>query len=235
MHVPNNKNYIHHRLPGIGATIRELVFGMEDGMVSTMGAITGIAVGSNEPKIVILSGAVIIAVESISMGLGSYLSNKSEQEVNQNILSEEREEISNYPEEEKKEMFGLFVTDGWSKNMAQKMTEEVSKDKKLMLREMAYRELKVHTEHANSPWKNGLVMLFSYIFGGAIPLLPYLFSTDLGVVVPISISITLVALFILGSITTRYSKRKWWKAGLEMFLLATFAAVVGFGIGSLVG
>ncbi len=235
MHVPFNKNYIHHRSPDIGATVRELVFGMEDGMVSTMGAITGIAVGSGNPEIVILSGAVIIAVESISMGVGSYLSNKSEREINENIISEEKEEIKNFPEEEKKEMLGLFLMDGWSRNMAEKMTEEASKDKKLMLREMAYRELKVNIDIMHSPWKNGLIMWGSYIAGGLIPLSPYLFSNNLEFVTPLSVSITLVGLFALGSVTTRYSKRKWWKAGLEMFALASFAALVGFVIGSWVG
>ncbi len=40
--------YQHHRNTSIGSTIREIVFGMEDGMVSTLGAITGIAIGSQD-------------------------------------------------------------------------------------------------------------------------------------------------------------------------------------------
>jgi predicted membrane protein (TIGR00267 family) len=58
-------------------TVREVVFGLEDGLVSTLGAITGIAAGINNAALVILSGLVILAVESSSMGAGSYLSNKT--------------------------------------------------------------------------------------------------------------------------------------------------------------
>jgi len=59
--------------------IREIVFGLEDGMVSTLGAITGLAAATQSQPLVIVSGLVIIAVESLSMAAGTYLSNKSEQ------------------------------------------------------------------------------------------------------------------------------------------------------------
>lgn len=58
-------------------SIREIVFGLEDALVSTLGAITGIAVGTQSQYVVILSGLVLIAAESMSMGAGSYLSSKS--------------------------------------------------------------------------------------------------------------------------------------------------------------
>jgi predicted membrane protein (TIGR00267 family) len=59
-------------------SLREIVFGLEDGMVSTLGVITGIASATNDRNIVIVSGFVVIAVESLSMAAGTYLSNKSE-------------------------------------------------------------------------------------------------------------------------------------------------------------
>ena len=71
--------------------IREIVFGLEDGIVSTLGVLVGIAIGTNDRALVILSGLVVIFVESLSMAAGTYLSNKSQQEFrlaedNKNIL-----------------------------------------------------------------------------------------------------------------------------------------------------
>lgn len=60
--------------------IREIIFGLEDGLVSTLGVVTGIASGTQDRSIVLLSGVVLVAVESLSMAAGTYLSNKSEQE-----------------------------------------------------------------------------------------------------------------------------------------------------------
>lgn len=67
---------------GFRSSVREIVFGLEDSLVSTLGTVTGIAVGVGETSIVILSGVVLIAVESLSMAAGSYLSTKTDIEVN---------------------------------------------------------------------------------------------------------------------------------------------------------
>ena len=232
MHPHNNPKFIHHQRPGIAESIREVVFGMEDGMVSTMGAITGIAIGSENHFIVVLAGIVIVSVESISMGVGSYLSNKSEREVDERMLSEEQQEIREYPKEEKKELFEFFVRDGWPARLAAKMAAHAGSDKQLMLREMAYRELHVSPHNLGSPAKNGVLMWGSYVIGGLIPLLPYLLIATVVAAIPISISITLIGLFLLGAGTTRYTNRTWWKAGIEMFLFAGFAALIGYLVGA---
>ena len=64
-----NKDFIHHKKSNFASVLKEIVFGVEDGMVSTLGSITGIAVGSGNHSTVLLAGSVIIAVESISMGI----------------------------------------------------------------------------------------------------------------------------------------------------------------------
>ncbi len=65
----------------IRESMREIVFGLEDSLVSTLGALTGIAAGTQNASIVILSGVVIVAVEAVSMSAGSYLSSKVAVEV----------------------------------------------------------------------------------------------------------------------------------------------------------
>lgn len=64
----------------IAESMREIIFGLEDSLVSTLGALTGIAIGARSTYIVILSGLVLIAAESMSMAAGSYLSSKSASE-----------------------------------------------------------------------------------------------------------------------------------------------------------
>jgi vacuolar iron transporter family protein len=234
-HTHNNPKYIHHKHPKIGRTIREVVFGLEDGMVSTLGSVTGIAAATRDPAITLIAGCVIIGVESISMAVGSYLSSKSKQSVDELKLAEESEELTTYPEEEKEELIEMYVKDGWSKKLAVKMTEEASQNHALFLKEMALRELKVFPDEADkeNPLKNGLLMGVSYVLGGIVPLVPYL-AFGLSIAVVVSICFTLCALFVLGAVTTKYSLRKWWKAGFEMFALAGLAAAVGYAVGQVV-
>lgn len=230
--VPKRKDFIHHNESRLLDGIREIVFGAEDGMVSTLGALTGIAIGSQNHFTVVLAGFVIVSVESLSMGIGSYLSAKSVREVNKRKLDEERMEIEEYPKEEEQELKEMYVEDGWPPKLAEEMAHTASQDKTLLLKEMACRELGI-THEEGKPLQNGFYMLISYIVGGAIPVIPYLFVSSVGGALPISIIATLIGLFALGAATTTFTKRAWWKAGLEMLALASFAALVGYAIGTL--
>lgn len=214
--------------------LREIVFGMEDGMVSTLGAITGIATGSGDHFTVILAGSVIIAVESISMGVGSYISNKSESDVEKRKLKEEGAEIKHFLEEEKKELTNIYISDGWPIEFAGEMAEVASKDKDLLLHEMAHHELGIIPGKKVSDIGRGVAMFFSYIIGGFVALAPYFIFSSIKTALPVSVCITLLGLFFLGAGTTKFSKRKWWKAGTEFLILASIATIVGYVIGRVV-
>lgn len=233
MAIPHTAEYIHHQNPGLGAAVREAVFGLEDGMVSTLGVVTGIAAVTLEPFTVLLSGFVLISVEAISMAVGSYVSNKSARAVDERKLHEERAEIKQFPEEEKQELIGMYVEDGWPRVLAGEMAECAAKDHELMLKEMAYRELKVFPETVGQPIFNATIMGGAYIVGGAVPMLPYVFL-PVTMSLQWSIPLTLIGLFAVGAVTTKFSHRSWWKAGLEMLILASVAALVGYGVGQFV-
>ncbi|MBT4153803.1 MAG: hypothetical protein HOE53_04085 [Candidatus Magasanikbacteria bacterium] len=232
-HHHQNPNYIHHQSTTIGSTIREVVFGLEDGMVSTFGSITGIAAATQDPFTILLAGSVIIGVESISMAVGSYVSSKSAQSIDARMLAEEREEIHNHPEEEERELVGMYVKDGWSESLAVKMAAEASQDKELILKEMAYRELGVIPGKAENPIRNGFLMGIAYIVGGAIPLMPYIIFSTISTAIWTSVVVSLVGLFLLGAGVTKYTKRSALRAGLEMLILAGLAGTVGYIVGQL--
>ncbi len=231
--IRRRPDFIHHQKSRILSVIREVVFGVEDGMISTLGVLVGIAVGTKTHFVVILSGFVVILVESISMGVGSYLSTKAVKEINKRKLKEEEIELKEWPEAEKKELVEMYIKDGWPLHFSKEMALVASKNKSLFLKEMAYREFNIHPEKLEKPLKGGISMFFSYIVGGTIPLLPYFFFPISSAII-LSVGVTLIGLFILGCVTTKYTKRRWWKAGLEMFFVAGIAALVGYIVGVVV-
>ncbi len=230
-HHHQNPNYIHHQSVGFGSTIREVVFGLEDGMVSTFGSITGIAAATQDPFTILLAGSVIIGVESISMAVGSYLSNKSVQSIDERMLAEEKEEIEKHPKEEEEELVGMYLKDGWSAGLAKEMAAEAAQHKELILKEMAYRELGVIPGKRENPIKNGVYMGVSYVIGGAVPVIPYILISSLHTAILVSVTITLIGLFILGGAVTKYTKRSPFISGLEMLVLAGIAGAVGYAVG----
>src|SRR5689334_9288515 len=173
--IPYRKDFVHHQRSNFSDAIREIVFGAEDGMVSTLGALTGIAIGTSSHFTVVLAGLVIVAVESTGMSIGSFLSSKSVREVKQRKLAEETEEIRRFPVAEKEELTKLFTADGWPADLAAHMAEAAGQNPDLMLKEMAYRELEVTPNHEDNLLGNSLFMFFSYVLGGLIPVSPYFF------------------------------------------------------------
>lgn len=229
-----NKEFIHHNKSNFASVLKEVVFGLEDGMVSTLGSITGIAVGSGNHSTVLLAGSVIIAVESISMGIGSYLSNKSEEEMDQRKVQEEKQEIEEYPEDEKKELYKMYLRDGWPEELATQMSETASQKKELILREMVLRELQLPADSESISTKGGIYMFVAYIIGGLVPLFAYLIL-PIKSAIPVSIAVTLVGLFMLGMSTTKFTKQPLIKSGLRILIMGGIALVAGLAAGLLIG
>ncbi|NIP33122.1 hypothetical protein GWN26_14145 [Candidatus Saccharibacteria bacterium] len=213
--------------------IRQLVFGFEDALVSTLGAITGIAGGSQDNFVVVLAGMVIIFVESLSMGVGAFISSKSEREVVEATLEKEKKLITEDPEGEKKEIRDYLKTRGLSADEIEAVVEKLTSNRKLLLEEMMLHEYGMVSEPRNRSVKRGMVMWGSYFVGGFFPVLPYLFLS-INTAFYTSIIITLLVLFIFGALKTKFTGRAWWKSGAEMMVLSISAAAVGYVVGKIV-
>jgi vacuolar iron transporter family protein len=227
-------HYLHHQQNGWVNNIREAVFGVQDGMVSTLGAVTGVAIGSASTPTIILAGVAIIAVESVSMAIGSYVSSDSEEKLAKRMVAEEKEEIRQCVACEVEEAETLFVRDGWSPTLARAMAQEAEENPKLLLKEMMYRELGVDPYKKNSSLADGITMFFAYIVGGLVPLIPYFFF-PLELAMPISVPVTLAGLFILGTIVARYTAQNWIRSGIKLLVFGSIAVAIGYAVGTFVG
>jgi len=131
-------------------------------MVSTLGALTGIAIGSNNYFFIILSGFVIVAVEATSMGVGAYLSTKSVIDVNKRKLEEKQSEFQKDLRKETEALIALYTKEGWPLTLAKEMAAEASKNKNLFLQEVAYRELDIQKKNRKTFAVRNFYVLFLY-------------------------------------------------------------------------
>lgn len=220
-----------HGIAGAGrGWLREAVFGTQDGLISTLGALTGIAAGTRSGEAVIVAGFVIIVVESLSMAAGSYLSSKSQQEYLARLLKEEEEEIARNPEGERKELWDMYRARGYTDAEIEILARRLLSNPKLLLEDMAHKELGIFPEAQEVPLSNAAVMGTAYVAGGLVPVLPYLLL-PVHTAMPISIAGTLTALFCFGGLKGRMVKQSWWRSGVEMLSVAGAAALAGFLIG----
>jgi VIT1/CCC1 family predicted Fe2+/Mn2+ transporter len=203
-------------------------------LISTLGALTGIAEGSASRGQVILAGVVIVAVESLSMAAGSYLSSKSQREYLERLLAEEKEAIERDPEGERQELREMYAKRGYTKKEVALIEQRLFKDKDLLLEDMAHKELGIVPSALEEPGGSAVVMGAAYVLGGLVPLLPYFFL-PVPVSMAVSVAGTLSALFIAGGVKGRLVGKCWWRSGLGMTAIAGIAALVGYMIGRWAG
>src|SRR5271157_4526850 len=91
-----------------GDNLREIIFGAEDGLVSTLGLVLGMAGATNNGRVVIIAGAVYVISEAFSMAAGTYLSSKAQKELYESKLENERWEIRNKPDAERQEVRDIY-------------------------------------------------------------------------------------------------------------------------------
>lgn len=214
----------------ISSVIREMVFGLEDGMVSTLGVVTGIAGATMDSFTVVLSGLVLIAVEALSMGVGEYASSRSKQEVWERKMRDEQREIREKPKEERRELEIFLQEKGLSAADVTTAADLIVRHPAWMLEEMAVHEHGGMPNASHSPVTGGVVMFIAYIIGGIVPLAPYLFFSPSRVLIP-SIIATAFALFVLGAWKGRITTGRWVRSGCEMVGLSLTAAGIGYAVG----
>jgi VIT1/CCC1 family predicted Fe2+/Mn2+ transporter len=219
-----------HGITGVRSELREAVFGVQDGLISTMGALTGIAAGTQNREAVVIAGFVIMAVESLSMSAGSYLSSKSQRQYLERLLKEEEEEIARNPEGERAELRDMYRIRGFTESEIDIIVNRIMSNPKLALEDMAHKELGIAPGEMEEPLGNAVVMGIAYAVGGAIPVLFYLLL-PLQTAMPASVAGTLLALFLFGGLKGRLVNQSWWRSGLEMLAVAGAAALAGYLIG----
>jgi VIT1/CCC1 family predicted Fe2+/Mn2+ transporter len=218
-----------HRDAG-GGWLRPTVFGMMDGLVSNFALIAGVAGASAAAKSVALAGVAGLVGGAFSMATGEFVSVQSQNESTEAELALERHELIHNAEGELAELAAMYVARGVDPDVARTVARQLSRDPDQALVVHAQEELGVDPHQLPSPRVAAVSSLLSFSVGAFIPLLPYLFGATS---VWLSAVLAVVALFITGAVTSRFTSRSWSYAGARQLVLGVLAAVVTFGVGAL--
>ena len=109
-----------------GNWLRAAVLGANDGILSTASIIIGVAAASTTREPVILAGVAGLVAGALSMAAGEYVSVSSQTDIEKADLARERKELEEMPEEELKELAGIYEKRGLSKNLALQVATELT-------------------------------------------------------------------------------------------------------------
>jgi VIT1/CCC1 family predicted Fe2+/Mn2+ transporter len=220
---------IKEQHPHRGDWLREIVFGLNDGLVTTLVflmVVSGVAPTHLE---LIVLGEVLAG--GISMALGGYLSTRTAQEVLDQRIATERYEIKHEPEEERAELRAIYQSKGFSGPLLDRVVSYLTANDERWHRAMVHDELGVVADERINPWLQGLQIGISFVVGGLIPTIPVLFS--LPQVRWWAYGLTAVTALVLGAVKAHYTHKGPVRAGLEFLAVVTIGTLAGVGLGLL--
>src|SRR4030043_1404831 len=194
-------------------SLRDIILGGQDGLVNVLGLLLGIAVASNDLRIILAGGLAATFAESISMAAVAYTSTRAQQSLYEGELAKERREIEETPQEEKEELRDLYRQKGFSGRLLDEVVEKLTSDKNVWLDEMVKSELGLQpVETRKAVISSGVVGLAALV-GSLIPMVPFfllpLMQLSISQAIWWSLIISAIALFILGAYKAQTSIGDW--------------------------
>jgi vacuolar iron transporter family protein len=213
--------------------LRDVVIGMSDGLTVPFALAAGLSGAVDSSSIIVIAGIAEIAAGSIAMGLGGYLSGKTEQDHYVNEEKREHYEVEHLREREIEETKEFFANIGLSKAVQEQATQEIAKDKNRWVEFMMKYELGLDKPDPKRATKSALNIGLSYIAGGIIPLSPYFFISNSNEALKYSVVATLICLFIFGYFKSKMTGVNPLWGAIRVTLIGAVAAAAAFGIAKL--
>ncbi|HEX6579361.1 MAG TPA: VIT1/CCC1 transporter family protein [Actinomycetota bacterium] len=215
--------------------LRAAIFGMNDGLVSNLSLIFGVAGSGVAADVVVIAGFAGLLAGAFSMGSGEYISMMVQREVFEQLIHKEAHEIATQPEEELRELAEIYERKGISKETAARIAAEVMEDPEVALETHAREELGIDIkEGLGSPWAAAGSSFVMFSIGAVAPLLPFLFTSG-KTAIAVSASLSAVTLFAVGAAMTVLTGRGVLVSGARMLGIGAVAAAITYGVGNLVG
>lgn len=215
-------------------TLRAAIFGINDGLVSNLSLVMGVAGAAAEPRFVILAGVAGLLAGAFSMAAGEYVSMQSQRETFERQIALEREEMRIMPEEEERELAGIFRAKGVPAADARRIAAALMEDPEAALDTKVREELGLDPDELGSPWGAATSSFVAFGIGAAVPLVPYLLLTGSSALI-VAFAAAMVALFLVGAGVSLVTGRGLLFSASRQVLIGAAAAVVTFLVGTLIG
>ena len=222
-----------HRGDRSGST-RAAVFGISDGLVSNTALVMGFAGAAPDNRTILFAGVAGLLAGAFSMAAGEYVSVASQRDLFRREIEMEASELRDKPEEEQKELELIYRAKGLDREYAARVAEKIMSDPKTALDTLAREELGLDPDALGNPVKVALSSFVAFAIGASVVVIPYLFTSGTTALV-IAITMSLLAMVIVGGVVGRLSGRGVVFSAMRQVLWGSGAALVTYLVGRAVG
>lgn len=223
-----------HRSAG-GNALRAAVLGANDGLVSNLSLVMGVAGAELSGGAILVTGLAGLLAGAASMALGEWLSVQSSRELTQRQIAIETAELKHNPEEEAEELALIYQARGLDEARARETARQILQDERNAVDTLAREELGLDPESlGGSAWEAAVTSFVLFALGAIVPVIPFIFLQGMAAVL-VSVALSAVGLFIIGAGITLFTGRSVLFSGARQVLFGLAAAALTFGIGRLIG
>ena len=215
-------------------TLRAIIFGVSDGLVSNLSLVMGVAGASDQGGFILLAGIAGLLAGAFSMAAGEYISMQSQRELFERQIELERAELEAMPDEEQRELVEIYVSKGLPRDEAERVAARMFEDPETALDTLVREELGLDPDELGSPWGAALGSFLAFAVGAVIPVAPYLFGGGT-LAFGFSLGLSLVALFAVGAGVSLLTGKGVLFSGFRQLGIGAAAAAVTYLVGTLIG
>ena len=224
---------------------RDLILGVNDGLVSTFLLVAGVVGGGMSNTDVLLTSVSGAIAGAISMFAGEYVATKSQNEVMTGEIKREAEHIRKYHAEEVQELTQLFTQIGiprldddqsarsraQARNLRRLLTEYYTSNQAALLQIMVALEFGVISDEVRSPIQAGLISFCTFILGAMPSVVPFAIVDDPKTGLIVSAVACGLCLFMVGVIKGFATRGNVWTCALENLVITSIGSGVSYSIG----
>lgn len=216
--------------------IREVVFGVQDGLLTTLGLTTGVATATAGSVVahttILIAGLLGALAGMVSMGTGAYLATTAARDLKHQAIHKERGELEAQPDEELSEMVAILAERGVPVDEATDLARTMARYPQLWEETHIEKELGISSQIRDTPVRDGFLMAGTFLLGAVFPVLPYIFMTGLSAVL-VSLALSGLGLAAVGVLKAAVTGQRLWLGGAQVLLVGGAAALVGYLFGVL--
>ncbi len=213
--------------------MRDIILGVNDGLVSTFLLVAGVVGGGLSATQVLLTGVAAAIAGMISMGTGEYLATKSQEEVFDAEMELETKHLKEHRDHERDELRHMFGEMGLRGDDLETVVHIIDKNDDAMLGVMAGLEFGV----VDTEKRNSFVAAFAsagLFLAGALPsVLPFVFLDDTGTALLVAAVLTGIGLLAVGAAKTTMTKTNPFTAAFENMSIGFVGGILSYLVGSL--
>ncbi|HBS31691.1 MAG TPA: hypothetical protein DEA40_08090 [Parvularcula sp.] len=216
-----------------GGGLRAAVFGANDGIISNTSLVMGMTGAAVSNDVVFITGVAGLLAGAFSMAAGEFISVRTQREMLEHQLAQEKEELESYPDEEAEELALIYAARGMPIEEARAFAKKIVADPDTAINVLAREELGLDPDNLGSATQAAIWSFLSFSVGAILPVLPFV----IGLPAPSMAAAALAALALsaVGAATSLFSGRNALFGAVRMLMIGAAAGAATYLIGMLFG